>query len=511
MSILARVVKYVSAEILKYLTNLLVLDLSNNQLKSMDAQIGQVLGYNNDQRYIDEENRRVTQLDLHNNPLQCNCSLLWLKKYLLKYGKSDNQQMCIATKQTVQQPYPSIVKTETIDLSLDQASTVELNQETMFLAEEEKNETIVWLDESRFVCDLEFIDTANATVVKKVENKYVVQLTCVVKGFPKPVIRWNQGQKALDKNIDQNFFIVDNQTSVLNNRFDADYVTDMYIVTSRLELKKSFIKIDQLNEYKNYSCTAKFDQPSGESNLLQKMVLFKIYRTETEAQQQGPVNSPIKTIDPSLEVKELNKDFLSRRSETYWLVLLFCILVALIFILFASICIIRNVVQSYQLEKKIIEKEKVFNGNRASTYSYTHSGTLGRRTNETYSGSTTSTTRNSAMGLLKPDVIRPHHDHASNYNTSSNRTPSTRQSSPNSNINSFLYSSPASLPPRDDPAELDKLININQSYDNNRVDMSLLFDDDEASSSSKSFDENIEQYQEPQFDDLRKPVPKITK
>ncbi len=49
--------KYVSHDILKYLTNLVMLDLSKNQLKSLDPQIGQVLGYNNYRRIFDEQNR----------------------------------------------------------------------------------------------------------------------------------------------------------------------------------------------------------------------------------------------------------------------------------------------------------------------------------------------------------------------------------------------------------------------------------------------------------------------
>jgi len=133
---------------------------------------------------------------------------------------------------------------------------------------------------------------------------------------------------------------------------------------------------------------------------------------------------------------------------------------------------------------------------------------VARRPDTTYSASTTtSTTRNSAMGLLKPDIIRPHQDFNSNYNVNSNRTPSSRQSSPNSNTNTFFFSSPISLGPKQNQAELDNLLS-NQSYDMHPVAESSLFYDDNLSNSSKSFDENIEQYQEPEFDDLRKPASK---
>jgi len=176
--------KYVSHDILKYLTNLVMLDLSKNQLKSLDPQIGQVLGYNNDRRIFDEQNRPATQLDLHDNPLECNCSLLWLKKYLLKYGKNDAAQTCI-TRRAIplsEQIQPSIVRIETVDLGLEQPpNTIDMKEEQIVFADKEKYESIILLDKNRFFCDLEFIDLVNATVVKKIEKKYIVQLTCVVK------------------------------------------------------------------------------------------------------------------------------------------------------------------------------------------------------------------------------------------------------------------------------------------------------------------------------------------
>ena len=176
--------KYVSAEILNYLTNLVMLDLSNNHLKSLDSQIGQILDYNNDMRDFNEQIRPATQLDLHDNPLECNCSLLWLKKYLLRYGKNDLEQKCIARRAMTlaEQMQPSIVRIETVDLGLENPpNTIYMKEEQIVIADNENYEPIISLDRNRFVCDLEFIETANTTIVKKVEKKYVVQLTCVVK------------------------------------------------------------------------------------------------------------------------------------------------------------------------------------------------------------------------------------------------------------------------------------------------------------------------------------------
>ena len=47
----------------------------------------------------------------------------------------------------------------------------------------------------------------------------------------------------------------------------------------------------------------------------------------------------------------------------------------------------------------------------------------------------------------------------------------------------------------------------NESFDQNPVDISQI-ERDNSSCSSKFYEENIEEYQDPEFDDLRKPVEK---
>lgn len=455
-------------EILKYLTKLLLLDLSSNKLKTLDPQIGQTLSFN-----------QHTQLNVSNNELECNCKLLWLKKYLIQHG-NDISQTCIV-REPIKAEYslPTVVKAESIHLDKT-SEIIEHELDQLVYSENTRNQSIINLTDEEFYCDLEFIE-ANTTRIDHIkDNIYNIQLTCVVKGYPKPIIRWNEGFKSLDKNID-------NSLSITNSQSDPNYIDRMFVVTSKLELHKPFGSLDV---YNNYSCRVKHETADDS----QKMAVFQIYNPKSGLNSRQQLSA--QKISDQQETK-LN---LNKKSDTYWLVLLFCILIALIFILFASICIIRNVVQSYKLEKKIIEKEKVFNRN--STYS-----TVARRPDTTYSASTTtSTTRNSAVGLLKPDIIRPHQDFNSNYNVNSNRTPSSRQSSPNSNTNTFFFSSPISLA-KQTQAELDNLLS-NQSYDMNPVAESSLFYDDNLSNSSKSFDENIEQYQEPEFDDLRKPASK---
>jgi len=524
-------IKYVDHKILKYLSNLILLDLSSNNLKNLDAQVGIQLTFNNDMQILSD---RYTSLNLKNNPLQCDCKLLWLKRYLLKYGK-DSEQYCMI-RQSVKpiNSNPTVVSVETVYLDgqnnkgqrIDLESEEAKEEEQIFYSEKEKQESIIKLNNDLFICDIEFQSEVKKTEVKRIKtNLFRIQLTCVVNGYPRPVIRWNEGNKALHKNIDK----------IIETESETSDLSDSYTVTSYLVLEKPYETSNEI-EYRNYSCRTKFDPALNlpeYNNQNQKMILFKIFNSEKDnyaaahrlqvarthehddqlqQQQQQQQQQPPQT-------KQINA---KKKSDTYWFILLLCILVAFIFMLFASVCIIRNVAQSNRLEKKIIEKEKAFNAKRNSTYSYTQTSSGGmastsekRQTTSYSTSTTTSTTRNSTLGLLKPDVIRPHHDYSSSFNiNSTNRTASSRHSSPNSN--SLFFSSPISLvaankqqqQQQNDSNELDNLLeNNNQSYDNHPIiDNSLLFDDSSSSTSSKSFDENIEQYQEPQFDDLSKPV-----
>ena len=127
----------------------------------------------------------------------------------------------------------------------------------------------------------------------------------------------------------------------------------------------------------------------------------------------------------------------------------------------------------------------------------------------------------SVIQPLKPDVRREHQESSSIY-ANINRTPSRSSgglfetpdkkhkhglidSSKNSNYSNYYYNNnnttstsfrfPTSSSSQDD---------TDQSYDKNPVESSLILDD--LSESSKSFEENIEEYKEPKFVDLRKPA-----
>lgn len=167
-----------------------------------------------------------------------------------------------------------------------------------------------------------------------------------------------------------------------------------------------------------------------------------------------------------------------------------------------------------------------------STYTSSNYNTINKRS-AIYLNSSNRNDLSSALQPLKPDVIREHKDHSIIYGPAmTNRSSSHDYSTPH-----LQFITPASLPRRSTNYSNNVYVNDtpiyivekdNQSYDPNALGGAELSrttmtttpsggSDSTSSSnhssgsstrSSKSFEENIEEYLEPEYDDLSKPEPK---
>jgi hypothetical protein len=216
------------------------------------------------------------------------------------------------------------------------------------------------------------------------------------------------------------------------------------------------------------------------------------------------------------------------KSILYWLVLALCILFAILVIIYVLLCIL---IRRQKNSKMEIHRRSFYDNYTSSNSDYS---SLNRR-NPIYISTRSSSSRanydNTILQPLKPDTIREHQECNSIYSNLNNskyinllfKTPNTpgrritrfldfnNNDSMNSNIyynNSDTSNSETNLVKLNNRRKYDQT-----SYDRNPVESTLLNDPDgveltSLSNSSKSFDENIEEYLDPEFDDLRKPEQK---
>ena len=237
-----------------------------------------------------------------------------------------------------------------------------------------------------------------------------------------------------------------------------------------------------------------------DKDLAQKMYLFRIHHENEDDDVTGYTLPDIFNLESQYDSSSYNKDYVKKREKpfVYWIILVACILFTLMVILFATICIVRNNHKNVKLEEQL----RYFSHSNYSVNKRIYLNNVSTATRDLNSS------KFDAMQPLKPDNIREHQDYSSIYmnnNTSSvNKSPS-RYSMPYSNV---YFDTPTSLKgtndflllAADDQAQ-------NESFDQNPVDISQI-ERDNSSCSSKFYEENIEEYQDPEFDDLRKPVEK---
>ncbi|RMZ95070.1 leucine-rich repeat-containing 24 [Brachionus plicatilis] len=468
-------IEYVNPVTFDLVKNLKILDLSGNRIK-----------------YIDNFSKTtLTSLYLFGNPLECNCRLLWFKNFLLNrnFKSADyknSRHTCLGNTKTIKKDF--IVESKILyfnastllvtNKSLAQSgSLVDVSTETIYIVE---------IKDNNFYCDFK--------IKNEIENLGIssgrlrkIRLNCIVENYPEPQIRWINGEKDIVRDLSSSKIF---QTDSNTTKGDLTYKVMSWLTVS-LEHPFSYdIKCSVF-----YKSSPKLDEQPRPLHS-RKEVQFTIIN------QNKDENFPNRTFS-SLNFTELTylpsvqKNMFKDQPVIYYIIFgvlfLFCFFV----IILASVCLIR--------QKRSVKKEQQDYGYSGSDYS-----SINKRST-IYTGSNSLRADSATIVPLKPDVIREHHDFGSvcgNFY----RTPSrpsnylnTLMISPESinqnyDDNDSVYTNNHSIPIYNGSRQM------HQSFDNNPVENSF-FDDTTSSSrfSSKTFEENTDEYREPKFDDLRKP------
>lgn len=223
-------------------------------------------------------------------------------------------------------------------------------------------------------------------------------------------------------------------------------------------------------------------------------------------------NSTVLMIKEHIRSSSYDKPFI------YWIILAICCAFVFTVIVFAIFCFVHH-----RRETKRKEEEAAYAYAPSST-SYT---TINKRS-ASYLNTNSLRMDNTALQPLKPDIIREHKDYSIISNASSTLPP-TGYSTPR-----IQYITPNSLPRNGEPNLSSNRFYINQtpsyvnqdepSYDrqpvNDMPSTSFATTTSTSSSSSSSkrnstisskFEEDIQEYLDPEFDDLRKPPPSTSK
>ena len=200
--------------------------------------------------------------------LKCDCKLLWLKKYLLKYGP--NNPECILNKPNV----TATILVEKIPVNLvnnpnmpsDQTTSLPDLTEPFRQIKNDEYRRLTELDDVNFICELKFKDPGQWFQIKELENRYEITLKCLVRGYPEPTIRWNEDNKSLNKKSTYKMFMIEEKEVDEMNKEDS--------YSKLIESTLKFIMVTpirpSLNGYRNYTCRAMLNT---------KMVIFSIFNS----------------------------------------------------------------------------------------------------------------------------------------------------------------------------------------------------------------------------------------
>jgi hypothetical protein len=323
-------------------------------------------------------------------------------------------------------------------------------------------------------------------------------LTCEIETYPHADIKWFIDKNDLAKlhtNKDNPLRSISVHKSV-----DLNNTTRTYALKSTVVL---YYAKEQIYR-ENFTCRSFFRDNVNFAH----SVLFE-FQSKTVADYDF-LNTRIHGLHREKEGSMRNIPFI------YWIILAICILFSVTVILFAVVCIVRSN-RNYKRRKR---EAKRMLGSEYYYDSVNKRSAIYMRSN--YSDGT-------QQQPLKPIVIRDHQDYSSIYsdvnanNSNSNQHNSSlsttlTSSTPNdvSRYSRLSVSNNRRQPQHRGPA-------TDNSFDHDPVDQSFLprvgttsrrvHDEDEATSttssgasSSKLFEENFDEYKDPKFDDLRKPV-----
>jgi hypothetical protein len=511
-------IEYINPLFLAMFRRLKILDLHNNKIKHLSYQIPTYLDINNS----------FELLIVHNNPLVCDCRIRWLTIFLRK-----NKNKQLIHQNIHKYPPPTcrhedynnddfnddqleIADTHDISIQTDQIQydnnevtsttndTIQhISPSIMTTKREQPLLDIFQLVDSDFMCELQL----NSSKVFQTDSNNLI-LECEVKTYPAANIWWTYGERVFGKIYDntgdvpnyeiKEFPIKKQLSSSKGDSFNDDtftFKTQLHITNFRSQYSGKFYcrTMHQLN-----------NQNSKTIRNTKKAVVFNIQLLYANG-EPIPIENHYKQAQPAPQIR--HGDINNNNSPfIYWLMLAICITFSLTVIIFVACCIMRNNNRYKKDESIYMSSSSSFNTNNKrycpnSTpyYSIVGSGPnnngMYSKNNSTFSSSST----NSAYTQpLKPDVIREHRESSSPTYTNLNLSSPSRNSTPYSNLTFKTNTTKLQSTSLDD-----------DDCDNDQIQSSLIEDNDDkdvSMSLSRSFEENFEAYQDPKFDDLRKPT-----
>lgn len=385
-------IEYVDPAMINLLENLKLIDLSWNRIRNIEN--------------IFQISRSLTpKLYIDNNPLVCDCNLIWLKTYLHKFSDKTRKNTCFINTRSINENL--IVDSQSIYLNKTHSTQDrnDLKHEKNFKNSINlKQENVENIHEDQFYCDLELIGEIEDLSLHGVE-KQTVKLDCVVTGYPEPKVKWLLGQKDLYKVFNYENKEFNMQDSVtLNKKF--------YLYTLKSSLSISFI--GELGR-ENFSCQTFYSNDhfvnknpnfvKPEPLYLQKSITFSVNSLSYINLHNGQINnnSLYKYMNSThLMVRvPIQSQSRSDRPFVYWIIIAICVLFSFFFVLFVSYCMIQH--------KRRAKKEDPIYAYASSNYS-----TINKRS-VAYAGANSIRGDTSTLQPLKPDVIREHQDYTSLY------------------------------------------------------------------------------------------------
>jgi Leucine-rich repeat (LRR) protein len=510
-------IETIDPSVLQEFKSLKVLDLSNNKIKHLSFEIYNIL----------YGSKIFKDFFVTKNPLICDCKLLWLK-YLFKhlYGESNyNAATCIInTKPEIESSQvgsKSIVvrKQSLLGGILDGPNKFlyDLNNiKTGSLSSNYTNSSsrtikLSDLDDKMFICEMNI----SCITLKVPDNKFRIE--CITYSYPSVTQKWLLFDKDITKLANE------------NNAETVKIKTEYYEKFEYRGLDIPFVyKQEFLADYHETNLeTGSYSYKvslSGDGKIIQSAKIpTKTFTFYVQNDYYIPKLSESRNNETVLAAA-LNTP---TKSFLYWLVLALCVLFAILVIIYVLLCIL---IRRQKNSKMEIHRRSFYDNYTTSNSDYS---SLNRK-NPIYVSARSSSSRGNYDNIirqqLKPDTIREHQECNSIYSNLNNskyinllfKTPSTpgrritrfldfNNNSMNSNIyynNSDTSNSETNLVKFNSRRKYDQA-----SYDRYPVESTLLNDPDgveltSLSNSSKSFDENIEEYLDPEFDDLRKPEQK---
>jgi hypothetical protein len=477
-------IEFVDSNVLNLFASLKILDLSSNYIKHISPSFGSSI----DAKFAFD----FKQLHLKSNRLVCDCELAWLKNFL-KSRQYTKETQCIMEKKDEPKDQHFVILSNYEYFLLDENSSE--NENLSYRVG--NDQLVVDLIRDDFSCNYKTI----ANIATKKQDKSL-EFKCSIDSYPNAEIKWISNHLDLERLLGPS-----------DNRYRS----------IRIESESSINKISNIRQF---SSTLYLTFLNGRDGMLREnFSCISFFNQESKS----PIETVLFEIRGNLDAVLTKYDYLGRDHDErffllggnrllgkvpfiYWIILAIAILFIISVILFVTVMIIRA-------NRKFNRQKRMLSKRGEGEYYYTHTNTMNKNS-AIYMRSSMDRTLTQP---LRPIIIREHR--GGDGGSSTNTTPTQDYSSIYSDVNlpknfslsTTLTSANSNNNRRVVGGSGVRMMPHDQSFDQDPINTSFLskmrqhpLDDcsssiSSSSNSSKLFEENFEEYQDPKFDDLRKP------